>query len=83
MSKEPSKQLTVFSSETVNIKKLANLIANTKNYEQTLNTRPHSDPQTGVLLKAVPISLSHRQTIDDYHLQTSPRVQFVQTSTQS
>ena len=66
MSKEPSKQLTVFSSETVNVKKLANLIANTKNYEQiTLNRRPHLDPQTGVLLEGMPISLSHRQTIDD------------------
>ena len=66
MSKEPSKQLTVFSSETVNIKKLANLIVNTKNYEQiTLNTRTRSDPQTGVLLEGMPISLSHRQTIDD------------------
>ena len=66
MSKEPSKQLTVFSSETVNVKKLANLIANTKNYEQIkLNTRPHSDPQTGVSLEEMPISLSHRQTIDD------------------
>ena len=32
--------------ETVNIKKLANLTANTKNYGQiTLNTTPHSDPQ--------------------------------------
>lgn len=53
-------------SETVNVKKLANLIANTKNYEQIkLNTRPHSDPQTGVLLEGMPISLSHPQTIDD------------------
>ena len=35
---KPSKHLTVFSSETVNIKKLANLTANTKNYGQiTLN----------------------------------------------
>ena len=42
---KPSKHLTVFSPETVNIKKLANLTANTKNYRQiTLNTRPHSDP---------------------------------------
>ena len=40
-----SKHLTVFSPETVNIKKLANLTANTKNYRQiTLNTKPHSDP---------------------------------------
>ena len=39
------KHLTVFSSETVNIKKLANLTANTKNYRQiTLNTKTHSDP---------------------------------------
>ena len=45
MSKEPSKHLTVLSSETVNIKKLANLTANTKNYGQTtLSTTPHSDP---------------------------------------
>ena len=40
-----SKHLTVFSPETVNIKKLANLTTNTKNYRQiTLNTKPHSDP---------------------------------------
>ena len=40
-----SEHLTVFSPETVNIKKLANLTANTKNYRQiTLNTKPHSDP---------------------------------------
>ena len=45
MSEEPSKHLIVFSSETVNIEKLANLTANTKNYGQiTLNTKPHSDP---------------------------------------
>ena len=43
---KPSKRLTVFSPETVNIKKLANLTANTKNYRQiTLNTKPHSDHQ--------------------------------------
>ena len=43
--KKTSKHLTVFSSERVNIKKLANLTANTKNYRQiTLNTKPHSDP---------------------------------------
>ena len=47
MPVEPSKHLTVFSSETVNIKKLANLTANTKTYGQiTLNTKPHSDPLT-------------------------------------
>ena len=46
-----SKHLTVFSPETVNIKKLANLTANTKNYRQiTLNTRPHSDPQANLPL---------------------------------
>ena len=40
-----SKHLTVCSPETVNIEKLANLTANTKNYRQiTLNTKPHSDP---------------------------------------
>ena len=45
MSEEPSKHLTVFPSETANIKKLANLTANTKNYEQiALNTKPHSNP---------------------------------------
>ena len=38
MSEEPSKHLTVFSLETVNIKKLANLTANTKNYGQS-NTK--------------------------------------------
>ena len=42
---KPSKHLTVFSPETVNIKKLANFTANTKNYGRiTLNTKPHSDP---------------------------------------
>ena len=41
MSEEPSKHLTVFSSETGNIKKLANLTANTEIYGQiTLNTAP-------------------------------------------
>ena len=41
----PNTFKTVFSPETVNIKKLANLTANTKNYRQiTLNTKPHSDP---------------------------------------
>ena len=46
-SRKPSKHLTVFSPETVNTKKLANLTANTKNYRQiTLNTKPHSDPLT-------------------------------------
>ena len=45
MSKEPTQQLTVFSLETVKIKKLTNLTANSKNYWQiTLNTKPHSDP---------------------------------------
>ena len=44
-----SKHSTVFSPETVTIKKLANLTANTKNYGQiTLNTKPHSDPQVGI-----------------------------------
>ena len=37
----------LFSSETANTKKLANLTANTKNYGQiTLITEPHSDPPT-------------------------------------
>ena len=45
MSEERSKHLTVFSSKTVNIKKLANLKADTKNCGQIrLNTEPHSDP---------------------------------------
>ena len=45
-----SKHLTVFSPETVNIKKLANLTANTKNYRQiTLNTKPHSDPHLAII----------------------------------
>ena len=44
----PMKTLTVFSSETVNIKKLANLTANTsentKNYGKiTPNIKSHSD----------------------------------------
>jgi len=42
---KPSKDLTIFSPETLNIKHLANLTANTENYGQiTLNTNPHSDP---------------------------------------
>ena len=42
MSEEPSEHLTVFSSK--NMKKLANLTANTKNHGQiTVNTKPHSD----------------------------------------
>ena len=45
MSEEPSKHLTVFSSETVSIKKLTNLTANTKNYGQIRpNIKPHSNP---------------------------------------
>ena len=45
MSQEPSEHLTVFPSDIANLKKLANLTANTKNYEQiTLNTKPHSNP---------------------------------------
>ena len=48
---KPSKHLTVFSPETVNIKKMANLTANTENYGQiTLNTKPHSDPLWGMRL---------------------------------
>ena len=50
MSEEPSKHLTVFSSETVNIKKFANLTSNTKTLAQiTLNTKPHSDPPHSVI----------------------------------
>ena len=49
MSEESSKHLTVFFSETVDIKKLANLTTNTKNYGQTaLNPKTHSDPPTRV-----------------------------------
>ena len=60
---KPSKHLTVFSPETVNIKKLANLTANTKNYRQiTLNTEPHSDPRVWIIsldiLRSKTISLS-------------------------
>ena len=56
VSEEPSKQLTVFSSETVNIKKLANLTANTKNYGQiTLNTKAHSDPRFRLHLSSTEI----------------------------
>ena len=47
MSEEPSEHLTVFSSK--NMKKLANLTANTKNHGQiTVNTKPHSDPLLSV-----------------------------------
>ena len=50
MSEEPFKHLIAFSSETVNIEKLANLTANTKNYGQiTLNTKPHSDPHDKIM----------------------------------
>ena len=50
MSEEPSKHLTVFSSETVNIKKLANLTTKTETLGQiTLNTKPHSDPPYSVI----------------------------------
>ena len=55
MSEEPSKHKTVLvSSETVNIKKLANLTANTKNHGQItlLNTKSHSDPQAAFTLGA-------------------------------
>ena len=57
MSEEPSNHLTVFSSETVNIKKLTNLIANTQYYGQiTLNTNSHSDPCLHVCtVKVVPL----------------------------
>ena len=47
MSEEPSRDLkvNVFSPETENIDKSANLTANTKNYGQiTLKGNPHSDP---------------------------------------
>ena len=51
MSKEPPKHLTVFSSDTVNIKKLANLTANAKNYGQiTPKIKPHSDPHKILLV---------------------------------
>ena len=41
-SQKNSPNMTVFSPETVNSKKLANLTANTKNYRQTtLNTKLH------------------------------------------
>ena len=43
--KNPPNIKHLFTSETVNIKKLANLTANTKHYGQiTLNTKLHSDP---------------------------------------
>ena len=49
MFEEPSEHLTIFSSETVKIKKLANLTANTKYHGQiTVNTKPHSDPLLSV-----------------------------------
>ena len=58
MSEEPSKHLTLFSSETVNIKKLANLTANTKDYGQiTRNTKPHSDPLIGLIISCGPAML--------------------------
>jgi len=42
---KPFKHLSVFSTETVLIKKLANLTANAKSNGQiTLKTKPHSDP---------------------------------------
>ena len=58
MSEEPSKHLTLFSSETVNIKELANLTANTKDYGQiTRNTKPHSDPLIGLIISCGPAML--------------------------
>ncbi len=46
----PAKHLLVFFPETVNIKKLANLTANSKNYGQiTLNSKPHSGPPGDIL----------------------------------
>ena len=54
MPEEPSKHLTVLSSETANIKKVANLTRITKNYGQIkLNIKPHSDP-----LKRLKLSVS-------------------------
>ena len=58
---KPSKHLTVFSPETVNIKKLANLTVNTKNYRKiTLNTKPHSDPLIGNTFKLYPTNSFHK-----------------------
>ena len=42
-------RLTVFPSETVNIKKLANLTVN-NNLTVVNNTKPHSDPPRSVRL---------------------------------
>ena len=43
--KKSSKHLTALSRETVKMKDLANLTANTKNYGQIKpNSKPHSDP---------------------------------------
>ena len=56
VSEEPSKHLTAFSSETVNVEKLANLTANTRNYGQiTLNTKPHSDARHRLHLSSTEI----------------------------
>ena len=50
-AEEPSTHLTLFYSETVNIIRVANLTANTKNYEQiTLKTKPRSAPTTTFIL---------------------------------
>ena len=50
-AEKPLKHLALFYWETVNIKKVANLTANTKNYGQiTLNTKPCSDPPTTFIL---------------------------------
>ena len=60
---KPSKHLTVFSTETLNIKKLANLTANTKNYGQiTLNTKPHSDP----LIRSRQHSIANKMAIKEF-----------------
>ena len=50
-AEEPSRHLILFYSETVNIIRVANLTANTKNYEQiTLKTKPSSAPPTTFIL---------------------------------
>jgi len=52
---KPSKYLPVFSPETVNINKLANLTANTKAYGYiTLGIKPHSDLQLMSLKNELP-----------------------------
>ena len=66
MSEEPSKHLTLFSYETVNIKKLTNLTANTKDYGQiTRNTKPHSCGPAMLFRSRGSFRINHRNVLTE------------------